>query len=428
MSENSTEKLYVENFGGLKKVTIDIKSMTVLIGPQASGKSICAKLLYYFKGFFEEILSACEEEIDKRTLDKNYKNKFIEYFPKESWRKGEFSIKYFIEDEWMLIIKEENKALKFTYSKGIAEIIAKCRAIVSKERKEIEEKLSFRYQHNSRKISIDYYKLLRTTLGNQASFNQIFIPAGRSFFANLQASIFSFLREAKSLDPFLIEFGSFYENYKRSYIRSTNREDEASPSNRMKDADELISEILKGKFIREKEQDYLLHNDSRKVNLINASSGQQEILPLLIILKSLLNNRAVFMSGVTLYIEEPEAHLFPTAQTKVIDLLATLFEFRGRRFQFIITTHSPYNISALNNLMEAGRIKLKTNDKDELERLNSAIPRTRHIHPNYVSAYALKNGDKKSLYDKDSGLLLADSLDEVSDDISVKFGELLDLE
>ncbi|MGV2389174.1 MAG UNVERIFIED_CONTAM: hypothetical protein LVR29_15750 [Microcystis novacekii LVE1205-3] len=47
----------------------------------------------------------------------------------------------------------------------------------------------------------------------------------------------------------------------------------------------LITEkILSGSYGREKDQDWLYHADGRKINLIDASSGQQEALPMLLIL------------------------------------------------------------------------------------------------------------------------------------------------
>ncbi len=52
----------------------------------------------------------------------------------------------------------------------------------------------------------------------------------------------------------------------------------------------------------------------RKVNLSsNASSGQQEILPLIIMLKLFLNKTISLGNRAALYIEEPEAHLFPNS-------------------------------------------------------------------------------------------------------------------
>ena len=45
----------------------------------------------------------------------------------------------------------------------------------------------------------------------------VFIPASRSFFANLQKNIFSFLAENIDIDPFMKEFGSKYELAKKLY-------------------------------------------------------------------------------------------------------------------------------------------------------------------------------------------------------------------
>ncbi len=42
------EYLIVEKFAGLKRVEIQINPITILIGPQASGKSIVVKLAYFF--------------------------------------------------------------------------------------------------------------------------------------------------------------------------------------------------------------------------------------------------------------------------------------------------------------------------------------------------------------------------------------------
>ncbi|MEP0760932.1 AAA family ATPase [Coleofasciculus sp. FACHB-T130] len=63
------EKLIIRNFAGIKELEIEVKRINILIGPQASGKSVCAKLLFYFKNFVWEILSSVENEQTKRNLD-----------------------------------------------------------------------------------------------------------------------------------------------------------------------------------------------------------------------------------------------------------------------------------------------------------------------------------------------------------------------
>ena len=59
------EGITIVNFGGIKKATISLNSINIFIGKQASGKSITAKLLYYFKGIFNEILEGIKEENSK---------------------------------------------------------------------------------------------------------------------------------------------------------------------------------------------------------------------------------------------------------------------------------------------------------------------------------------------------------------------------
>lgn len=191
------------------------------------------------------------------------------------------------------------------------------------------------------------------------------------------------------------------------------------------DFDLLISQILNGTYLREKDQDFLVHNDSRKVGILNASSGQQETLPVLLVLKSLaqLQFRG---GGLTIYIEEPEAHLFPIAQKRIVQLLARTFNTEGNNLQIVVTTHSPYILASLNNLMEAGKIINKKTDS--AEELAGIIPREEIISPGDVAAYALINGVKTDLIDPSTNLISQNILDSVSDEISIEFGKLLDLE
>lgn len=79
------EKIEIKDFVGIKDITLEIKQINILIGPQASGKSIVAKLLYYFKDFIIEIINAAKELKTVKQLEKGYVQKFKEYFPSSSW-------------------------------------------------------------------------------------------------------------------------------------------------------------------------------------------------------------------------------------------------------------------------------------------------------------------------------------------------------
>ena len=90
---NSMEKLIIKNFAGIKYLEMELNKINIILGPQASGKSISAKMFFYFKSFFEEIRQAIEDNKSKRLIDKEQLNRFITYFPKESWPNKDFSIR-----------------------------------------------------------------------------------------------------------------------------------------------------------------------------------------------------------------------------------------------------------------------------------------------------------------------------------------------
>jgi len=412
------ETIYIENFGGLKRASFDLKSINILIGPQASGKSISAKLIYFFKNFTSEILKSVENGESKRELDSRQIDKFNTYFPKESWPKDDFRIEYKLNNSIIVIKSKDSKTLNFQYSDDFKNLLIKGRKFYKEEQKKVELEFKtsgYEVKTNTRNRFI---KCLKNDLSEILSYSQYFIPAGRSFFANIQSSIFSFLSNNKSLDPFLIEFGSFYENFKKFAFNDDFEKLD-------KDFSKLVNEIMSGTFLREKDKDYIVHNDARKVNLTNASSGQQEILPLVLILKT-FNRFKISTVGATLYIEEPEAHLFPTAQKKIVQLLARTFNNKRSNFQIIVTTHSPYILSSFNNLLEGGKIIEEQPDK--AKKVNKVIPKEETLNPNDLISYSVFNGKKKALIDKETKLISQNILDSVSNEIAIDFGNLLDIE
>lgn len=414
------EILIINNFAGITKLEIELNKINIFIGPQASGKSIAAKLIFYFKSFIAEIRKGIENKENKREIDRNHINRFINYFPKETWAKSSFSIEYII-GETKIEIHKNNKPIKLEYSDNLKKLIKDAKKILSKE----EERILSKKEISNFEIKTNYEKkfnqIVKTEISPFSAYNQLFIPAGRSFFSNIQTNIFSLLSSNKSLDPFLIEFGSFYESFKLFAA-----DENVTEENAVKDKDflKLVNEILNSDYLREKDKDFLLHTDKRKVNLSNASSGQQEILPLLIILRILL--RVQFSGdGATLYIEEPEAHLFPNAQKKIIQLLARVFNSSENNFQIIVTTHSPYILSSFNNIMYAGSLMNKFKDT----KVSSIISEKEIIIPDFVSAYSLDiNGNKADLIDSETKLISQNILDSVSNEISIEFGKLLDIE
>ena len=422
------EKLTVKNFAGIPDLEIEIKRINILIGPQASGKSVCAKLLFYFKNFVWEILSVVENEQTKRTLDSNYSKKFEEYFPPDSWGKQYFFIRYEIANVFIEVRKEATKGkISFSYSEFFKKELTELRNFFKKAREKNSEKNARYYDSNplylSKVLKDNLVEFLVTSIGPEAAFTQLFIPAGRSFFANLQNNIFSFLSSNNALDPFLREFGSTYESIKRLRLVSRGRVGEKDAKDiQQEEINRLIEKSLCGKHVHEKGKDFLEVADGRRISIANSSSGQQETLPLTIMLAAL----SILFSSYTVYIEEPEAHLFPSAQRSVVELIATVFNCRKEQLQFFITTHSPYVLTAFNNLLQAGLLYQESSG-DMQRQLEKIVSRYKSLDVSELSAYVLIDGKCTSIVCPETGLIDAKVIDSVSDDLAIEFEQLLNL-
>ncbi|NEO65552.1 MAG: ATP-binding protein, partial [Moorea sp. SIO4G2] len=166
--------------------------------------------------------------------------------------------------------------------------------------------------------------------------------------------------------------------------------------------------------------------DGRRISIANSSSGQQATFPLTIMLSALPFSVYDRSAGQTVYIEEPEAHLFPSAQRNIIELIACVFNSDPEKLQFFITTHSPYILTAINNLIQAG-ILYQESSQDTLPKLEEILPNYKALSTSDLSAYVLVNGNAENILYKETGLIDANVIDGVSDELAIEFDKLLDL-
>ena len=153
------------------------------------------------------------------------------------------------------------------------------------------------------------------------------------------------------------------------------------------------------------------------IDLYNASSSIKQLAPLLLYLRY----RAA--ENDLLIIDEPEMNLHPESQVKLLEILAILVNAGVR---VMLTTHSPYFMSHLNNLVvnEQHSDSVK---KKQATSLYLKDPRA-FLREDQVSAYEMRENEKHehylhSLKDAEFGIRY-DTLSDVSVDVQQKYFEI----
>ncbi len=99
---------------------------------------------------------------------------------------------------------------------------------------------------------------------------------------------------------------------------------------------------------------------------------------------------------------------------------------KNKTIHIAFSTHSPYILSSLNCLLFAYEVANKnTNLKEKVETI---IPNKFWLDINKFNAFKVENGEVFSIIDKETNLILTESIDEVSEEIGILFDSLLDLE
>jgi AAA15 family ATPase/GTPase len=246
------------------------------------------------------------------------------------------------------------------------------------------------------------YSELLKKFGNHFPIATTFIPASRAALAFSSSYLDDYLKGYKEVNDLLPQF------------KSRNQE--------------IIKTILKADIKIEDGSLFLESDDGRQVPIAKASSGQQEIVSVLMLLDKLGNFVYTYGNEQSLFIEEPEAHLFPLEQKQTIELIVEMFNLlkgNGSPVRFFITTHSPYILNALDNMLKKGILLEKY--KEQGDRINKAVS----IPPLYadeISAYFLDGKGKwDNMLDRDKKYLKADEIAKISNDIDKISADLSEL-
>lgn len=462
------------NLGPIEETELDLRPLTVIIGPNNSGKTYIAYSLY---GILKEFLDLVPNKKEQEKLfSLFYKKSETEYFIKINARSIKEISQIFIE-----VIQNFEKKLAFFFQDSSKKLFSKTKyKIISLEEEveksfekligsnilnRFEETFDYSVKENTIFFKVKYKDEAPATSSESKSekikqlFNEIImeyfwvvlvyyffpipylLPAERNTFIttyrllthlrykNLneidrrrftQLNLFG--NDSSSADVQNIRFPRPIEDFLESLSAIALKPAEiANP--KKEDYDKLASDI-EMHLQNSHKLDFALTKEGARqelkikigkdlvIDLYNASSSIKQIASLLLYLRYIVRGDNLII------IDEPEMNLHPENQVKLLEVLGILV---NSGFKILITTHSPYFMSHLNNLVNG-----KTDDeeilKEQAKHLYLKDPGA-FLKQEQVGAYEMRNNKLVSLKDPDYGIRW-DTLSDVSADVQQKFFEI----
>ena len=308
-----SQRLEINNFGPVKKASIEIRPVLILIGQQASGKSTVAKLIYFFQSlsseFFSRFYQSGGEGVDMtQDLIIPIREKFYDFFG-STFHLPNFEIVYYYEENRYLTLslttkKKINAHFSDTfftkkdlnelrgYKKMLLHLKVELANTDNVAKKVVLDERHLNYLHQlADKINALFYNEHNDSLFILAGRNAT-IGYGETFENMLQQSIQKNIEEQghrafetkeQTIDETLmLSFMQRVVKMRQSFINLGNFEGMINHANgrlkpRLKLANKLIRDVLRGQYSNSEYGERIVHPGQGYVYLKNASSGQQEL-------------------------------------------------------------------------------------------------------------------------------------------------------
>ena len=381
-------EISVRNFGPIAEADLDLRPLTVFVGPSNTGKTYLSVLIYALHRFFEEfsgfpslgILQLLAHSLDTNNsladrkellevLDKLNSGQPFKFsdLPKEVREQIQSSLK-----NLEIYGNDLEKELKRCFDlNSLSELIQMTggesneMGISLKVNKGNRNLCNFDIRVSKSGVTIDggINREMVIPKDSSQSSKIIYLPAARSGIMQSHRVTASSLvvrltraglgtLEVPTLSGVIADFMGQLILYE---------EDVRSDDGMNHIADALEADVLAGQIIMKSsptgypEFRYRPQATKQDTSLTRSSSMVSELAPLVLFIRSLVR------PGDTLIIEEPEAHLHPGAQAQMAATLARLVRAGVR---VLVTTHSDFMLQEIGNLMRVGMLK----EKDALKK------------------------------------------------------------
>lgn len=374
---------------------MDLRRVNIIIGPQSSGKSTILKIACFCDWMERQI--ELTQNPDKYCDSNFFIENLIGFHKLEGYLQQETYIRY------------ENDAVSFDYS-------------------EKNKKCTFKWNEAKR------WKYKRTKIA--------YIPAER----NLVAAIPNWYQVNMNKDN-ILDFMKEWEFARKAFLKG----------------EQILDLPVKYEYNAYNQGDRIKLENGKELDLTVASSGLQALTPLYVMLRYLTSEYykeahtnveqdmlrqnlhevvAKECAGLTkgeqqniidtiltphhtdLFVEEPEAHIFPSTQKSFVYSLVEMLNGNVQHTCFL-ATHSPYILTAFNNIILAGETMAMS--KEKADKVSVIMPKRQTLCYDEVVAFEMSNGRNHSIMDEDFRLISADAIDAASQEISNDFDYLLNI-
>ena len=468
-------KLVVKNFINIREAEIDMdKTLVVFIGATASGKSVLAKLLYFFhelirdfRQYIKQINTYPSENLKPAPQDLStvfraqIAHKFREFFGSVSEltpttededviKPFEITYHYSAESAITLTLDAE-KTLNIALPAVMDEVETLCSALQEKlkalDKKQLlsgttdvdpPPKTEAPSEDNEQisKTNERFFFILKMAIGigditeklAGTYRDSLFIPADRNIAVNYpdalkrifyggiksdlqtraatrpRANLHLVARFLEKNEEFLDTFST--KNFHNIFDEKAEAESDSIDKPMMEFLLKEISRILDTEYgvIGEiSESRLFLHPTGENAAFLEkASTGQQNIIRILQdMFMNILYNEVIFR-----VIEEPEAHLHPIAQKHLMHIIALMRNHIDS--QIVMTTHSPYLLAVLKNLLTAGRLSEKK--PEAAAEIEALTPKLCWLNPDEVEVYHLRDGKSYAIVQPEADPVLENPL------------------
>lgn len=382
--------LHVENFGPVSDATVRLRAINLFIGEQSIGKSTLAKLITIFTDY----ISLCRLIRDGVS---SWDNQLREY-NLDIYRDYPYHIAY--------DMKEDDKEFHIEFQPGRVSCFMKVGdSRITDADLIVTHILSLKNTLHNEGVLKTIAEDLKGNALLEILTSSLYIPAERIIYSVL-TNLMPALALASSTIPknllrFMVDLGNAKSEYPQFHIQ-----------------------LLNIAFRHESSNDFVVLDEGCDIPIpmTAASSGIQSLVPLILVLHYAVNKRE-YSSFV---IEEPECNLFPSKQVELLRHILRTVKHPSRTLT--ITTHSPYLLSAMNNILFAGMLTEKYGDGIK-RYVDAILPEVYQLRAADCSVYSLGkdiNGGVycRSLMDSRTGMIDYNSLDGVSEELAGEFDAL----